>query len=109
MVQGLRVHTPSAGGPGLILGQGTRSHMLQLKIPPTATKTQYSQIRGEITTDLADIGGGGLDHTDLKVKTVKLPKKRRFFFTLAKKSFLKWEIKSMNYKRKHAVHHQNLM
>ncbi|TEA29556.1 hypothetical protein DBR06_SOUSAS510128, partial [Sousa chinensis] len=43
--QWLRFHTPNAGAPGLIPGQGTRSHMLQLrvhmpqlKIPHTATR-----------------------------------------------------------------------
>ena len=33
VVQWLRLHTPSAGSLGLIPGQGTRSHMAQLKIP----------------------------------------------------------------------------
>ena len=32
MIQWLRFHAPNAGGPGLISGQGTRSHMLQLKV-----------------------------------------------------------------------------
>ena len=31
MVQWLRLHTPNAGGLGLILGQGIRSHVLQLR------------------------------------------------------------------------------
>ena len=31
-VQRLRLHTPNAGGPGLIPGQGTRCHMPQLKV-----------------------------------------------------------------------------
>ena len=31
VVQWLRLHGPKAGGPGLIPGQGTRSHMPQLK------------------------------------------------------------------------------
>ena len=61
MVQRLRLHTPNAGGPGLIPGQGTRScmpqlraHMPQLKIlhaataamkiSRAATKTRRSQI-----------------------------------------------------------------
>ena len=53
MVQWLRLLTPNAGGPGSIPGQGTRSHMLQLrvhinshtlKILCAATKTQRSQI-----------------------------------------------------------------
>ena len=44
MVQWLRLHAPNAGAPGLIPGQGTRSHMLQLKIFYAATKTQCSQI-----------------------------------------------------------------
>ena len=30
--------------PGLIPGQGTRFHLLQLKIPCAATKTWHSQI-----------------------------------------------------------------
>ena len=32
VVQWLRHHAANAGGPGLIPGQGTRSHMLQLQI-----------------------------------------------------------------------------
>ena len=35
MVQGLRLHIPNAGGPDLIPGQRTRSHMLQQR-PSTA-------------------------------------------------------------------------
>ena len=31
VVQWLRLSTPSAGGPGLIPGQGTRPHMPQLR------------------------------------------------------------------------------
>ncbi|TEA23038.1 hypothetical protein DBR06_SOUSAS12510031, partial [Sousa chinensis] len=31
VVQWLRLHTPNAGGPGSIPGQGTRSRMLQLR------------------------------------------------------------------------------
>ena len=38
VVQWLRLHTPSTGGLGLIPGQGTRSHVPQLKIPHAATK-----------------------------------------------------------------------
>ena len=38
VVQWLRLHTPNAGDPGSIPNQGTRSHMLQLKIL-NATKT----------------------------------------------------------------------
>ena len=49
-------NTPNAGGPGLIPGQGTRFHMLQLSLhavtkkkqkqknPYDVTKTQHSQI-----------------------------------------------------------------
>ena len=33
VVQWLRLCTPNAGGPGSIPGQGTRSHMPQLKEP----------------------------------------------------------------------------
>ena len=33
MVQCLRIHAVKAGGLGLIPGQGTRFHMLKLKIP----------------------------------------------------------------------------
>ena len=44
VVQWLRLHTPNAGGPGSIPGQGTRSHMQQLKILYAATKTWHIQI-----------------------------------------------------------------
>ena len=51
VIQWLRIQAPNAESPGLIPGQGTRSHMLQLKIPRAtrkiphaATKTQHSQI-----------------------------------------------------------------
>ena len=44
VVQWLRLHSPNAGGPGSIPGQGTRSHMPQLKIPHAATKTWCSHI-----------------------------------------------------------------
>ena len=44
VVQGLRLHAPNAGGPGLTPGQGTRSHMPPLKIPHATTKTLCSQI-----------------------------------------------------------------
>ena len=36
VAQWLRLHDPNAGGPGSIPGQGTRSHMLQLR--PGAAK-----------------------------------------------------------------------
>ena len=44
VVQWLRLHAPSAGGLYSTPGQGTRSHMLQLKILNAATKTWHSQI-----------------------------------------------------------------
>ena len=51
VVHWLRLHAPSARDPGSIPGQGTRFHilqlrvlMLQLKILYAATKTQCSQI-----------------------------------------------------------------
>ena len=56
VVQWLRLCAPNAGGPGLIPGQGTISHipqlrvrMLQLKkIPHAAIKTWSSQIKKKI-------------------------------------------------------------
>ena len=47
MVQWLRLCTPNAGGLSSVPGQGTRSHMLQLKIPRAATKTRHSQIKNK--------------------------------------------------------------
>ena len=44
VVQWLRLYTPNAGGRGSIPGQGTESHMLQLKILHATTKTWSSQI-----------------------------------------------------------------
>jgi hypothetical protein len=43
VVQQLRLHVPNSGGQGSITGQGTRSHMLQVKSLYSATKTQCSQ------------------------------------------------------------------
>ena len=45
VVQWIRLCTPNTGGPGSIPGQGTRFHMLQLKILKVATKTRHSQIK----------------------------------------------------------------
>ena len=43
MVQWLRFPTPSAGDPGSLPGQGTKSHMLQLR-PSTAIKKKKKRI-----------------------------------------------------------------
>ena len=44
VVQWLQLLAPNAEGPGSIPGQGTRSHILQLKIPRALTKTQHVQM-----------------------------------------------------------------
>ena len=44
VVQWLRVCPPSAGDPDSVSGQGTRSHMPQLRILCAPTKTQCSQV-----------------------------------------------------------------
>ena len=44
MIQWLIFCAPNAGGLGAILSQGTRSHILQVKILCAATKTWCSQI-----------------------------------------------------------------
>ena len=43
VVQWLRLHTPNAGVLSSIPSQGTRTHMLQLKIPHATTKIQHSK------------------------------------------------------------------
>ena len=43
MTQWLRLCILNAGGPGSVPGQGTRSHMPQLKILQATTETCYSQ------------------------------------------------------------------
>ena len=40
VAQGLRLCSPNAGGPGSIPGQGTRSHMSQVKSLCAVTKTE---------------------------------------------------------------------
>ena len=45
MVQWLRLHAPPAEGPALILGQGTRVHMPQLKIFHAVMKTKDPMCR----------------------------------------------------------------
>ena len=47
VVQWLRLHAPHAGGLGLISGQGTRSHMLELNISHAATKDLYAATKIE--------------------------------------------------------------
>ena len=44
VVQWLRLCAPNAGGPELISGRGSRSHMPQRKIPHAAAKTRHSQM-----------------------------------------------------------------
>ena len=43
VVQWLKLHSPNAGGPGSIPGQGIRSHMPQLRILHVAAKTWCSK------------------------------------------------------------------
>lgn len=43
VLQWQRLHTPNVGSPGSIPGQGTTSHMQQLKIPRVSTRTQHDQ------------------------------------------------------------------
>ncbi|TEA15331.1 hypothetical protein DBR06_SOUSAS5010030, partial [Sousa chinensis] len=38
VIQRLGLPAPNSGGPGLIAGQGTRSHMPQLRSPHATTK-----------------------------------------------------------------------
>ena len=46
VIQWLRLHAPNAGGPGLILGQGTRSHMPRLRSSNTSTKDSACTLQG---------------------------------------------------------------
>ena len=45
MVQWLRLPTPNAGGLGLISGQGTRSHTLQLRVGMLRLKIPHVAIK----------------------------------------------------------------
>ena len=46
VVQWLRLCAPNAGGPGLIPGQGTRSHMPQLRVHmPQLKRSHVPQLR----------------------------------------------------------------
>ena len=47
MVPLLRLHAPSAGGQGSIPGQGTKSHMLQLRVLMLQQRLKMPQIRPE--------------------------------------------------------------
>ena len=48
MVQRLRLHGPSAGGPGSISGQGPRFHMLQLSVSIPQLKILHTTMRSSI-------------------------------------------------------------
>ena len=43
VVQWLRLQAPNAGGPGSIPGQGTRSHMPQLRVAETQDSTCHNE------------------------------------------------------------------
>ena len=45
MVQWLKLHAPNAGGPGSIPGRGTRSHILQLRVPVPQLKNLHADIK----------------------------------------------------------------
>ena len=45
MVQWLRLHTSKAGAPGSVPGQGTRSHMLQLRVVHMPQLKQSSMVQ----------------------------------------------------------------
>ena len=76
MVRRLRLCTPNAGGLGSIPGQGTRSHMPQLKISHVATKVpsptakmgcrqiniKKNRRRERLQQLAAGVGAGGADH-----------------------------------------------
>ena len=50
VVQWLKLPTPNAGGPDLILGQGTRSHTSQLKIHMSQPKIPHARVKIEDLT-----------------------------------------------------------
>ena len=45
IVQWLRLHPPNAGDPGLLPGQGTRSHMLHLRVYMSQLKILHSRAK----------------------------------------------------------------
>ena len=45
VVRWLKLCAPRARVPGWVPGQGTKSHMLQLKVPCAAAKAQHSHIK----------------------------------------------------------------
>ena len=78
MVQWLSLHTPNAGAWGLIRGQGTRSHMLQLSSKATAKRSLMPQ---EIPTKILG-AATKIPHSQINKEIFK--KKNRFenFFAL---------------------------
>ena len=64
VVQWLKISTPNAGGPCLTPGQGTSSHMPQLKIPHNAMKTRHSWINKLIFFFKYQLPGPTLDMMD---------------------------------------------
>ena len=53
----LRLHGPNAGGPSSILGQGTRSHVLQLT--PSTVKLKKKNYKKEYGEPKGSQKGGG--------------------------------------------------
>ena len=68
VVQGLRLHVPNAGGLGLISGQGTRSHMLQLRVHMLQQKLQPNKLKKENSpANAGDIKDTGFDPWVMKI------------------------------------------
>ena len=67
-VQWLRLHVPNAGGLGLISGQGTRSHMLQLRVHMLQQKLQPNKLKKENSlANAGDIKDTGFDSWVMKI------------------------------------------
>ena len=59
VAQWFRLQTPNAGGPGSVPGQGTRSHMLQLKGFLNGSAGKESACSAGDTRDAGSIPGSG--------------------------------------------------
>ena len=97
VVQCLRLHAPNARGPGLIPGQGTRPHMLQLRVrmwqlrilcdPPHCTRQALLSMgfsRQEYWSELSCPSPGDLSDAGIKPVSLTSPSfAGRLFITIA--------------------------
>ena len=82
MVQWLRLHAPNVGGPGPTFGQGTRFHMLQLRVCMPQLKKKNSSVERKTQSKIPAV-------TSKQPKQRKINIKKRKVLSLINKTHVR--------------------